>query len=95
VEAQTIMVVQAGLTGDFNITEDKNIIVYPNPVKNTLFISGVMPDIKISIINSQGITVLSNSLSKNQIDVSGLKEGTYTIKFENNANVTLKRFVKH
>ena len=94
VETQTIAVVQAGLTGDFNKTEDENIIVYPNPVKNTLFISGLMQDVKISVINSQGKTVLSTGLIKNQIDVSGLTKGTYTIKIENNTIVVLKRFVK-
>jgi hypothetical protein len=72
---------------------DSSIIVYPNPVGNTLFFSSKMAGINISIFSPTGSLVLKQKVdSNNCIDVSKLKVGTYFI-ITNKDQMTIK-FIK-
>jgi hypothetical protein len=75
----------------------KKIKVFPNPVSNILKIENGQNNLqnsKLEIINSFGQTVLKTEF-KNQIDVSELANGFYTLLIKDNSgSVITKKFVK-
>ena len=72
--------------------EKNEVLVYPNPAKNTLNISGVSSIVNIKIYNVLGQMVQENTSTA--IDVSGLKAGNYFVRIETSEGVMSKRFVK-
>jgi hypothetical protein len=77
------------LTHDVSQTDNfaplGNVNVFPNPFMNTLSIKGSEPSIlfSITIIDMQGKVVFErkNINQSDKIDLSGLKTGTYVIKY--------------
>lgn len=57
-----------------------NVIIYPNPAQQILYIKGNMNEINGKIFNLLGEEVLS--FHSNKIDVSMLSEGLYLLKFD-------------
>lgn len=55
--------------------------IYPNPVRNTLMISGISPNTKIMIsgLNGEIIKEFTAKNSLESIDVSGLSAGVYFV----------------
>ena len=75
-------------TTDFS----NSIIMYPNPVKNTLTIDGlVVKDIVIYSVLGKAVLNISN---QNTIDVSSLSKGVYFIKVSDGINASTKKFIK-
>ena len=75
-------------TTDFS----NSIIIYPNPVKNTLTIDGlVVKDVVIYSVLGKAVLKMSN---QNTIDVSLLSKGVYFIKVSNGINASTKKFIK-
>lgn len=68
--------------------------VYPNPVKNTVFLKNVEINSSIRIYNSIGNEVLNSSYSESGIDCSKLSNGTYNVYIINGNKITVARFVK-
>ncbi|TRX21665.1 RICIN domain-containing protein [Flavobacterium franklandianum] len=71
-----------------------SINLYPNPVKDTLFLTSDMKGIEISIFSLIGNLVLKQKCLDNSIDVSALKSGVYFIFFDIDDNKIVKQFVK-
>ena len=65
-------------TNTAEIKNNSEIIVYPNPVVNTLYIIGLKENDKVSIYNIQGNLILNKQLIDNEIDVSNLKDAGST-----------------
>jgi hypothetical protein len=82
-----------GLTS-INNDEMGDITVYPNPVINTMFIKGLPYNSIISIYDFQGQKVLCQPFTENQLDISHLTNGIYTIKLENRTGVSFKKIIK-
>jgi len=60
------------------------ISVYPNPVKNTIFIQdNKTQNVPFNLVNILGQTVLKGTISNQQINVSNLDEGIYLLKLNN------------
>ncbi|WP_196886246.1 T9SS type A sorting domain-containing protein [Aureivirga sp. CE67] len=81
---------------DLNISvEDKsNLFIYPNPIKNTLFIENISEVNTIQIQDLSGKLIVQKSNS-NSINVSDLTKGVYIIKiFEENKKYTFHKFLK-
>ncbi len=77
------------------ITDIPNLNVYPNPTDKTLFFSAEVTGAKLSIINSQGGSIISQqNATTNSIDVSNLSTGTYLILVEKEGVKTVRRFIK-
>lgn len=74
-------------------TDNGNITVFPNPVTERLFLSGITSD-EIIIINNIGQQFNLSTSGENSIDVSSLDSGYYTIKSSNNREITPMRFMK-
>ena len=69
------------------------IKVYPNPVKNTLYIAGGSDVYNIEVYSLLGQLVMKVS-NTNEINVSLFTEGVYLIKISAGNATTTKRFIK-
>ncbi len=95
-------ITQLTYTVHFNlITSIKNnnkpgITLYPNPVLNTLYITGIEGITEIEILNLVGSKVFTSTIiNAKNLDVSFLKSGIYFTKFQQqNGKVTSVRFIK-
>jgi len=79
-------------------TNTNNFILYPNPVKDVLFIDNKQDQeiISLTVYNTLGQIVLVYPSTKNlsQIDVSNLSSGSYFIKIKSNHGVLNSTFIK-
>ena len=84
--------------GNQDFLPANNFILYPNPVKDVLFISKRQEQeiTSLTIYNTLGQTVLLYISDKNlsQIDVSNLPSGSYFIKIKSNEGVSNSTFIK-
>ena len=82
---------KAALIHKWNPTQDvesvlssKDISIYPNPVKGTLYfsISSSLPNTNISVFDLNGKVLIHQSFTQNkgQIDISGLSSGIYLLQ---------------
>jgi hypothetical protein len=74
-----------------------NISIYPNPVNNNLTVAGLAGKSTIKITNTMGQKVLEQNTSANSLnlDVTGLKSGTYILSITDDADrVAIKKFIK-
>jgi hypothetical protein len=62
------------------------IIIYPNPVKNILKISGLEVESSVKIYNTRGQLFIDKKTNK-LIDISTLQKGVYFLKIENNKTI--------
>lgn len=78
-----------------NVTYEKEIRIYPNPVNDKLFIESPTSIIQIELLNIQGSTVFSeNIFSKDyQINVSSLDPGIYFLKLETSEGIIRRKLV--
>lgn len=74
-----------------NATSLKNQI-YPNPTYNILNVNADFETLEI--VNLLGASVLTAGNQSKTIDVSGLATGTYFVKFTNNGQSSVTRFIK-
>ena len=71
-----------------------NLSIYPNPVENSLFISGNDTPISVSIYNVLGKEVISIK-NTNNINVQALPSGVYTIRISDGVRQTNRKFIKN
>ena len=69
------------------------IKIFPNPVKNSLYISGDSSNYNIKIYSLLGQLVMAAS-NVDEVDVSSFAKGVYLIKISNESSTTTKRFIK-
>ena len=67
--------------------------IFPNPVKNSLYISGDSSSYNIKIYSLLGQLVMAAS-NVDEVDVSSFAKGVYLIKISNENSTTTKRFIK-
>ena len=67
--------------------EDEEIILYPNPVVETLNISNLPADARVQIFNFGGQLIMDKK-SKDQIDLGGLQEGLYFVRIIHDGEVS-------
>ena len=67
--------------------------IFPNPVKNTLYISGDSNNYNIKVYSLLGQIVISD-YNVNEVDVSSLTKGVYLIKISTENSTITKRFIK-
>ncbi|MES2573935.1 MAG: T9SS type A sorting domain-containing protein [Bacteroidota bacterium] len=78
-----------------NEDELTELIVYPNPVTETLYLSGSNQKIeKVSIYNMAGILVKSSGNNTESIDVNDLSSGSYLIKVQTRQTTLDKIIIK-
>ena len=87
------------ITGINELTDNCNVLIYPNPANDYLMINTTINEnLKIEIYTIRGQNVLSaectNNASQMRIDISQLPAGIYFIRIANNQNNITKKFVK-
>ena len=77
----------------FNTT---SFTVYPNPVKDILHINYNDAITKIQVVNMLGQEIITKSVNntQNEIDMSGLVQGTYLVKITSNDRVKTIKVIK-
>jgi hypothetical protein len=87
--------IQCATSGINSISAEKNFMIYPNPVKDELFIQSKQPVEKIEIIDLSGRTVETLRATSLQngaqsINVSSLPASVYLVKI----GAEIRKFVK-
>ena len=76
-------------------TDDVNKLqVYPNPVVDKLYVSGVQENSSVRISDINGRVIISKKLKDNNVSVSFLQEGVYTIMITDTKGTRSAKFVK-
>ena len=73
--------------------DSNSIALYPNPVKNTLYIKGQSGSYDIEVYSILGQRVMT-AFGVNEIDVRSFKEGVFLIRISTKNRTTVKRFIK-
>lgn len=66
-------------TGVAQNAAEKDIVVFPNPVQDRMFLSNVEKGAQLSIYNLQGVLVAEMTYSEEGVDVSSLPAGSYLL----------------
>ena len=83
----------SGATEVIYLDGPDDLVVYPNPASNTLYVNNLPEKTEIiNIVNVEGKVVL-NLESKNIIDISKLSKGIYMIQFIGNDILETRNFV--
>jgi hypothetical protein len=70
--------------------------LYPNPARNVLYINTEINAGMVEIFNLLGSRVLVTDLESGSVDISGLKEGIYTLRIaRENGQHIVQKFVKY
>jgi uncharacterized protein (TIGR02145 family) len=78
-----------------NTINSEEVILYPNPAKEKLYISNSnYAHSIIMILDLQGKKVLSKQMDSDPIDISNLEKGVYVVKLVDSENVLITKFVK-
>jgi len=73
---------------------DYEIKIYPNPTTNILYLNNLTEKSEIEIFDLNGKLVLKTQNDNNQINVSDLNSGIYTIRIINKKGINTQKFVK-
>jgi hypothetical protein len=77
------------------IAASSELTLYPNPAAQTVYFSSAVNGAKITVINSVGQTVMNTVLTQNNLDISRLQPGVYTIVIKSGGKSVVKKFVKN
>jgi len=73
----------------------EELVLYPNPVENTLYFSTAVENAKLTIVDVQtGAFIPIPKSEGKSVDVSTLKPGIYSILMNNNGQMEERRFIK-
>ncbi|NIF06983.1 T9SS type A sorting domain-containing protein [Chryseobacterium sp. Tr-659] len=73
---------------------DEGFTVYPNPVKEVLYIKSKQEIFKAEIYDVAGRIINSTPVKENSVNVSGLSKGNYIIKVFTKDKATVHKFIK-
>ncbi len=76
--------------------EDFEIIIYPNPANNILFVNIIDVMTELEIINAQGQKLSTHSLTEkvNSLDISNLPSGVYTLRIKTDRGIAIRKLIK-
>lgn len=79
----------------YEIKNNKNVIsIYPNPVKDILYIESTNEVTKVEIYDTAGRVITSMGTKGNSVNVSHLPKGNYLIKLFLQDKISLLKFIK-
>lgn len=80
-----------------SISDMKNndVCVYPNPAGQTIFLKGLNGNKEIAIYSLNGKLLIKKLLNNNQLDISDLSKGIYTLRIVNKEKVLNIKLIKH
>ena len=68
--------------------------IYPNPTNSTIVINGLVPGSNVTIIDINGNIILHEKIVDDQINVSNLSKGYYTLILDNRVESEVHKFIK-
>ncbi|MDI1316131.1 T9SS type A sorting domain-containing protein [Flavobacterium sp.] len=78
-------------------SSENDLIIYPNPTVNKVYLKGVASINNLEIYNilGQSFNVLKKEISNNEleIDISKLSQGTYIFKIETDSKIAIKKVI--
>ena len=78
-----------------NIYSTSDYNIYPNPVRDTMFIEGDLSDvIGVKVITVSGVTLISTDSFEHGINVSSIVDGVYVAAIITSHGVKYKKFLK-
>jgi hypothetical protein len=92
--AQTITVTQDGGTTGLPKTENSRISVSPNPASTSLTIHGLYPNSTATIYDLKGKMLITREMTGNQMDISNLPKGIYTLRVTDKNGIVTKKVIK-
>ena len=94
-ESDTSNVIYVVITGLNELSDNKNIYIYPNPVTDNIFIEA-QQKATIEILNIQGqlIKTIAANSNKTNVDISALPSGVYIIEVKTEKGIAVKKFIK-
>lgn len=72
---------------------EESVVVYPNPTKDYIAVSGLASKGKIELFNSLGMSVFSSEIENNQTLHLNLASGVYFAKITNEGKVVNKKII--
>lgn len=75
--------------------ENKDVTIYPNPVKDILYIQSKTEIVKAEVYDASGRIITSTTIKGNSINVSELAKGNYTIKLSAKDKTFAHKFIKN
>mgnify|MGYP002861351337 CR=1 FL=1 len=93
---EVVIMCQAWQATSVNSTSALSLHVYPNPVKDQLFVQSDISVAKLEITDATGRLVLTDNWLNNgqSVDISALVSGIYTIRLIGDNQVYVQNFVK-
>jgi hypothetical protein len=84
----------SGITGNGN--PESGLSIYPNPVKDRLFIRRDAPELeRVELLDISGrLVLIEEGFAGEWLDVSRLEKGVYVLKIVNNGQLTVRKFIK-
>lgn len=77
------------------VLADYDFNIYPNPVRDVMFIEGDFSNVKsVKIISSSGVTLISTDSFEHGVNVTSLVDGVYIAAIVTNHGVVYKKFLK-
>jgi len=89
-----LIVTAADATINIPISNLSNMLLYPNPVKDHLFIESEMTIEKVDIYNQLGRLVFSSNNASKAINLSNLPSGVYIVRIYTNEKYTVHKIEK-
>ena len=77
--------------------DDQNqldILIYPNPTSDIVYIDGNYTQLKVVVYDILGKQVMKESIT-NSIDISQLEKGVYILQLSDGAKLTTQRIIKN
>ncbi len=79
--------------GPLNASNGAKVLVYPNPVSEYLFVSGISGEVHVTIIDMNGQEVLNNTYGPKGIAISSLDAGHYLLRIKSKSIITTTSIV--
>ena len=79
--------------GTSNITKASNLLIFPNPVRKTIYIEGDIMGYKYQLKNILGTNIKSSLSLTNRIDFSDVPNGTYFLILEKENEKIVKQIL--
>lgn len=94
IETVTVMVNQRGMPLGILKNEILDVVLYPVPANNTLWIDGLREGSRVSLYDIKGTLLRSWSQVEGFIELEGLPAGSYLLRLDLVRRTVMKRFIK-
>jgi hypothetical protein len=73
--------------------QKEKVVLYPNPVKDELFVSGISGAYKLSILSSEGRQLQTETFENNEAIKLNLSSGLYLVRIETKEKVLIRKIL--